>query len=64
MTGETIYCFAIFRGWFAAHNIEAFNYSENNKQLITEIVSKYRNNRKIYFSDLLYVLGIYEKYFN
>ena len=64
MTGEIIYYFAIFRGWFAAHNIEAFNYSEKGKQLITEIVKKYEDNRKLYFSDMLYVSGIYEKYFN
>jgi len=64
MTGKIIHYFIIFRGWFAAHNIEAFNYSKNNKQLITEIVNKYKDNRKQYFLDLLYVSGIYEKYFN
>ncbi len=64
ITGEIIFYFAIFRGWFAAHNIDAFNYSENNKQLITEIVNKYKDNRKLYFSDLLHVSGIYKQYFN
>jgi len=64
MTGKIIHYFIIFRGWFAAHNIEAFNYSENNKQLITEIVNKYKDNRKLYFSDLLYVSGIYDGYCN
>jgi hypothetical protein len=31
ITGENVPYFIIFKGWFAAHNIEAFNYSVGEK---------------------------------
>ena len=64
ITGEIIFCFVIFGGWFIAHNIEVFNCTEKDKQLIIKIANKYGDNRKLYLSDMLYVTGIYKQYFN
>lgn len=60
ITGEKVPYFVIFSGWFVAHNIEVFRYSEETKKFITEIKSKYCDDRSLYFSKTLSVLGFYE----
>lgn len=62
LTGEFINYLAIFKAWFMAQNLEIFIMSEKDKALTREIVSKYGENRKLFFHDMLYITDIYKKY--
>lgn len=57
LTGEIVPYFVIFRGWFMAHHINAFQYSEEEKSKILEAMNEYNNDRAGYFANLLSVSG-------
>lgn len=62
LTNEIISYFVIFKSWFMAKNINFFNISEKDKALTREISTKYGDNRKLFFRDMVYVTEIYKKY--
>jgi hypothetical protein len=62
LTGEIPNYFAIFKSWFMAQNLEIFIMSEKDKALTRKIASKYGENRKLFFHDMLYITDIYIKH--
>lgn len=58
ITEEVVPYFVIFRGWFMAHHLDIFQCSKEQTDAFLDSLSRYKDDRVSYFSDMLAVSGI------